>query len=209
LLAAALAALLPAAAARAESIAWGYDWSRTPTVIPGDNDNTGSINLAVGQPGTAVNSSTIVAVDLTTSSTALASNPDVFHHDAYHLTLMLTDLASHMTGVFTFSGKISGTLTANSANITNVFNSPMTEKMVLGGNTYTVTIGPFSAPGPPGSVAKGSISALVEVAPGGVGVPPPSTTPEPAGAVLALLGAAAAAVARWRSRAWPAPPAAA
>ena len=51
--------------------------------------------------------------------------------------------------------------------------SPTVQALTLGGNKYTVTIGPYSPAGPPSASNAGSIAAHVDVVPGdGVGVQP-------------------------------------
>ncbi len=99
--------------------------------------------------------------------------------------------------MFVFSGKLFGTLTANSAVITSTFNTPVTVAQTVGGNLYTVTIGPFSAPSGPNSTNVGSIGAPVDVNADVV-----RQAPEPSSLVLTGLGLAGLAGGwRWRRRA--------
>src|SRR5262249_61631571 len=119
------------------------------------------------------------------------------------------------TDTLNFSGTISGSLSASHSNITNTFTGPTSQTTVLGGNTYAVTIGPFSPPGPPSSTNVGSISAFVAVTapsggnPGGNPPPPDSEHPDPPTALLARLGVSFRGLASWRHRtnghpiAWP------
>lgn len=54
---------------------------------------------------------------------------------------------SGQTSTLNFSGRMTGTFsTDNYANILNTFTSPSVQTLVVGGNTYTVSIGPFSPP---------------------------------------------------------------
>ena len=62
--------------------------------------------------------------------------------------------------------------------MTNSFDSPITQTIMLGANTYVVTIGPYTPPGPPTTGGRpGAIGAHV------------SAVPEPGS--VALLGAGA------------------
>jgi hypothetical protein len=124
------------------------------------------------------------------------------------MVLDLTDKASGLKGELTFTGLLSGKLTATSANITNQFVSPLTQDLHLGGHDYRVTIGPYSAPGPPQSVNRGAISASVVIDPtggtGGGGSPPPpppppvDKSPEPASFLLAAAALPVLALLRQR-----------
>ena len=97
-------------------------------------------------------------------SSASANTPDtLITGGAYSLALTLADTASGESGTLTFSGKLTGTFSANNSDLTNVFNSPTVQSLVLGGNTYMVTIGPYSPAGPPSASNAGSIAAFVEV----------------------------------------------
>jgi hypothetical protein len=84
-----------------------------------------------------------------------------FNHAGYTFTLNLRDNASQASGDLTFSGFFSGSLTGNNANIKNTFTSPTTQTLTVSGNTYTVTMGTYTPPGPPGAVNAGNLNALV------------------------------------------------
>src|SRR5207249_3547993 len=90
--------------------------------------------------GHAIGDSDIVATNIHAFSTASPDAPDVFTNRGYSLSLTLKDTASGATGVFTFTGEFSGTLTSGSALITNAFTGLATQTLTLGNNTYTVTI---------------------------------------------------------------------
>src|SRR5262249_46365754 len=101
------------------------------------------------------------------------------------------------SGLFVFSGKLFGTLTADSAVLSSTFNAPVTLSRAVGGHLYTVTIGPFSGPSGPNSDNVGSIGAHVDVTTEAV-----QQTPEPTSLALAGLGLAGLAGGwRWRRRA--------
>jgi hypothetical protein len=187
---------------RADLIAWTYSWNRDPVSIVADGNGTGGVSLTnEANPKDATGNSDIVATNLRVFSTAAASTPDTLvTNGAYTLSLTLTDATSGASGTMTFTGKLSGTFSANNSNITNVFNSPTVGSLVLGGNTYTVTIGPYSPPGPPSASNAGSIAAFVAVTPGnggGVGV---QDVPEPSTMLLAGLGLSFLGGAAWRKR---------
>jgi hypothetical protein len=173
--------------AHADPTPWSFDWSQSTNSVTAGGAGTGGVFLTTPPANSkAAGSSDIIAENLSTFSSATDADPDVFNGQGYILKLVLTDLASGQVGMFTFTGKLFGTLTATSATITNAFDAPLTASKAIGGNVYTVTIGPFSPPGSPNATNKGSIGAQVEVEP----VDPVQRTPEPSGLVLAGLGAA-------------------
>jgi hypothetical protein len=185
--------LVPIQTARADFIPWMYNWSRSPSDIHADAPGTGYISLTDESLKTAVGDSNIVATNLRTFSTATPDNPDVFTNKTYTLGLYLQDVASGQNTTLTFTGRIDGTLTATSSNLANTFTGVTVQTVVLGDNRYTVSIGPYSPPGIPGSVNAGSISAHASVL--------VVALPEPATLSLSALGAVLVGVARWRLRA--------
>ncbi|HEY7310164.1 MAG TPA: hypothetical protein VH643_12450 [Gemmataceae bacterium] len=187
--------LIGAADARAELIQWTYNWSRSPTQVHADSPGTGYISLTDEATKSAAGTSNLVATNLQAHSTATTSHPDVFTNKTYTLSLSLQDQASGKSGTLAFTGEFNGTLTANSSNIKNTFTGATTQTLTLGDHLYTVTIGPYAAPGPTGAVNSGSIAARAEVT-----VSTIFHTPEPNSCVLALLGGACAALVRPRRR---------
>jgi hypothetical protein len=187
--------------ARADLIAWTYNWDRDPVSIPADS-GTGGISLTNEVAKAATGNSDVVATNLRVFSTAPATAPDTLvNGGGYTLSLTLTDSASGAASTMTFTGKLSGTFSSANANIINTFTSPTTETVVLGGNTYNVTVGPYSPPGPPTASNAGSISAHVAVVPGdnggGGGI---QDVPEPSTMLLAGLGLSFLGGAAWRKR---------
>jgi hypothetical protein len=177
-------------AARADHLGWSFSWSAGPAVVS-DGGRGRIIMTATG--GDAMGDSDISAVNMRTISNAFPlTGPDVFTDRPYTLTLHLTDDFSGQEGTLTFSGKINGTLTRFSSNLTNTFDSPQTQVLDLGHSRYTVTIGPFVPPGQPGSTNRGSIGASVTV--------DLSPTPEPSTLALAGVGLTLLGVRGWRKK---------
>ncbi len=197
--------LFTAANARADFITWSYNWDRSPDIISADVAGTGGIVVTNGSTLTAMGSSMTVASNLKTFSSAPINTPATFTAVPYNLTITLTDAASLATDTLSFGGTVNGTLSSSHSNITNTFSGPTTQTSVLGGNTYTVTIGPFSPPGPPSSTTVGSISAFVSVlgpqgGGGGGGGGSVGGAPEPSTAVLSCLGISFLGLSSWRRR---------
>lgn len=199
-------ALAPLQATRADPIGWTYDW--TPGVLSLDADvpGTGTIAFSDSAPGSAAGSTDIVTTNLTTLSTAPVDAPDQLSDGPYSLTLTLTDDASGESGSLVFGGILSGDWSSGHANIANAFKGDTTQGLELGDNLYSVTIGPYSPPGPPTSDNAGSISAFVSVEPlVTVEDPPIESVPEPSTALLAGLGLSVlGGHAWWRRRPRPA-----
>jgi hypothetical protein len=196
---------------RADVINWTYDWSRSPEAVAADPGGTGGINLTVNPLAHAQGNSDIVAASLATFSDSGRNNPDHFTNKGYTLTLQVGDDASRKQGTLTFSGAFSGALSAFSASITNQFNSPTSQKLTLGNHLYTVTVGPYAAPGIPGATLFGSIGAHVSVADVHVATgltlvesvgPPPTAhdAPEPSTLVLLGTGLVSLGAGWWRKR---------
>jgi hypothetical protein len=174
-------------AARANLVPWTYNWTPSASAVMSDS-GLSKVALTNEPTGTAVGTSDVVATNLKVVSSVDPNTPDTFTNKGYTLNLGLTDTNSHTTGNLSFSGAFSGTVSAESSHLSNAFTSAITQTINLGGNTYTVTIGPFTPPGPPSATNSGSISAtaLVSVtSPGGGGG---QNSPEPATLALAGLG---------------------
>jgi hypothetical protein len=188
--------------AHADLIPWSYNWEPSPAKISADGGGSGWIALT-NEPSRAVEgSSNTVVTNLRTFSTAPQGVPDTFNHAAYTFTLHLKDTNSQSSGSLTFSGFFSGLVTDSNANLKNTLTSPPTQQLSLGGNTYTVSIGTYTPPGPPGASNAGSLNALVTVAPGntGGGGGGGSGTPEPSTLTLAALALPCVSLAGWRKR---------
>ena len=185
--------------AHADLIPWAYNWSRSPADIHADSPGTGYIALSDESQHSAIGNSDIVATNLKTFSTATVANPDIFTAKSYAVTLTLTDLTSGTTGSLTFTGVLSGQLTASSSLITNAYTGLTTQQLVLGNTVFTVSIGSYTPPGPPDASNLGSIGAHTTVTVSHI--TPVEFMPEPGTLTLSLLGLAAVGVGRrWLPR---------
>ena len=140
-----------------------------------------------------------IATDLRAISSASAAHPDTFVNRPYSLTLTITDDHHHalLPSPITFSGVLNGTLSHQSAQLSNTFTSLQTQTFFNG--NLIVTIGPYTPPGPPGHHRQGSIGAEVVVK-GPLPPPPVSTTPEPSTMALWSLGGVLLGWKAWRKR---------
>jgi hypothetical protein len=193
--------LLYVGAARADYMDWSYQWSIRPSPVLASG--TGSVAQALGPSGHGAHR--ILAAAVTTTSSATLTTPDRFNSN-FELTLHLTDLATHQTGSLTFSGNIKGTLTYNSAHLTETFHSPI-EHLRLGNHMYWVELPSHLRLMRPGSLVVPTYYAMVLVE----NFPPPpvfhpgirtssittasivtgpsaSSTPEPSSLALGGLG---------------------
>jgi hypothetical protein len=192
---------LAGASARADLLQWGYNWEPSATKVMADGGGSGYLKLTDEPANTATNTSNTVITNLHAFSTATTATPDVFTHAPFAFTLHLEDLASKAIGNVTFSGFFSGMLTANNANIAANFTSPTTQTLNLGGNTFTVTLGTYTPPGPPGAINAGSLNAVVSVTPGnGGGHTSGGGAPEPSTLILASLALPYFGLTGWRAR---------
>jgi hypothetical protein len=191
-----LAWLVLAGAARADLVPWSYNWTPNTLAIQSDSPGTSKLTLTNEPAGSATGSSDIVATNIKVVSTAKPDSPDHFTHQAYRLTLTLTDNASKATGNLVFTGTFDGTVSGQSSHVMNTFTGQTTQSIVLGGNTYTITIGPYTPPGPPSSANAGSISATAKVSTTGSS----SGSPEPSSMLLAGLGVSLLGGASWWKR---------
>ncbi|HEY7326762.1 MAG TPA: PEP-CTERM sorting domain-containing protein [Gemmataceae bacterium] len=186
---------------RADFMDWSYHWSISPAAVL--SSGTGSVALALAQDGGGASS--IPAATVTTTSSATSAAPDVYKV-GYNLTLQLKVNHSSQSGDLTFHGLLSGTVTDTTSHLTNSFSSPTTEKLLLAGHLYSVTINPsLMTLAPPGSTILPQIDALVKVTnstgrsigsptpqvpnpPPTIGSPGPvQSTPEPSSLVLGIL----------------------
>jgi hypothetical protein len=203
LIAAASAVLLFwGAEARADKIDWSYNWTPSSTVILSDSGQSKLIlsNEPIGKASTLPGNSTdIVATNIKTDSGVDPKTLDTFTNAKFSLAITLVDTTSSASGTLTFNGLFNGTLNSGAAKIVATILGPLTQSIVLGGNTYTVVMGQpgqYSAPSPPNSTNLGSISASASVTVGSG----PTDSPEPASLLLAGLGLTAGAGFWWKRR---------
>ncbi len=192
---AALCVLLGSTAISASPIQWGYDWSASPAFVTA---GTGKVTLSSEPYKTAAGNSHVVATQLKVYSTAPPASPDTFGpaDGFYSLTINLKDISSSATGSLTFTGKLSGSFSQLSSNVSNTFTGPTVQSILLGYTTFVVTMSSYTPPGPPDQLNFGSIGALVEVS----SLKPAERTPEPSTLALAGLGAGIAGFSAWRRR---------
>jgi hypothetical protein len=182
--------------ARADFIDWSYNWERNPVSVASGGAGTGGVSFTDEPTKMATGSSDIVATNIRVFSSATPQSPDTLPAGSnYVLKLTLTDKDSGASGTLTFSGTLSGTFSASNANVTNEFTGDLSQTLTLGSHLYTVTIGPYSPPGPPSASNAGSIAAHVDVQ--GIQA---SESPEPSTMVLGCLGLTALGGAVWRKR---------
>jgi hypothetical protein len=124
-------------------------------------------------------------------------NGAVFDQRPYGLDVSLRDGASGATGTLSFTGRFDGGFDKSFIQLNNTFTGLTTQSLTLGANIYTVTVGPYTSPGLPGTGAQGRIQADVTVQPQGG----PPASPEPSSLVLAGLGLSSLGLGIWRRRA--------
>jgi hypothetical protein len=200
-----LTALLAVTAshARADYLNWSYTSSPS---VPGVSVGTGTSSASVAltdytnQPGAL--SIPVVAYFTATNS----STPVNFSGSTYSLALTITDNTTHDHGTLTFSGTISGGLSASHSTLANTFSASSPASLTLDGHTYTVSIPTTNLLSP--QTSQANIFATVSVQdvtnnPPPVNNPPPGGgthgTPEPASLVLAGLGFSLLGTGRWWS----------
>lgn len=191
--------LLTNTSARADLI-WSYNWEPSTGKVYANGGGSGYLKLTDEPSHTATGSSNTVVTNIQAVSTAPYNTPDTFNKAPVSFALQLQDLASKATDTLTFSGQFSGIMSGNYSNVQFALTSPMSETVTLGGNKFTVAIGTYTPPGPPGVVNSGSLNALVTVTPssgGGGGI---ASTPEPATLSLACLAFPFVGLCGWRKR---------
>jgi hypothetical protein len=147
-----VATIHPAAVApAATSAGFSFHWNVGPsTVITGTNaltangKSSGNVVFALVRDGfdSAHLGGNAVAVPigfLITNSDASDAVPDHFH-TAISIRLRLHDAASGATGVVTFKALLTGTLSGARSTLVLKFQSPLTQKLTLGHNVYTVRL---------------------------------------------------------------------
>lgn len=184
-----------AAQSRGEAITWKYNWSRSHAVIFADAPGTGKISLTDESLQRASGDSDIVATNIRVESTATALDPDMFTNAGYSLTLFLLDEESGNSGNLEFGGEFNGSISANTSNLVHTFSGATTQSIALGSTLYTVTIGPYTPPGPPSSQNSGAVSAFARVETRDI-----ERAPEPSTIVLTAIAMPFFGIAAWRRK---------
>jgi hypothetical protein len=185
---------LAAAEARAEFVPWTYNWTPGSAFL---SSTTGSGRLYTSNEpsGSADGSSNVVVTNLRTASTAPRNHPDVFTNVPFTASLTIVDKLNGLSGSASFSGVFNGTVSAASAQLEFKLTSAQNVNLQLGKDTFAITFGRYSPPGPPSAQNTGSIASFVKVTD-----PPPQHAPEPSAALLACLGSSALGLFSWRRR---------
>jgi hypothetical protein len=158
------ASVAPQAAKTQASASFSYGWVAGPrSVLVGTNTKTGngkssgSVALAlvrnrsasahVGGPPV-----TLRVGFITTTGSATPRDPDRYHV-AFSMKLHLRDAASGRSADVIFRGTINGTLSWKGSHLKATFQTPTTQRVILGNHVYTVTLprsftpaGPYEAP---------------------------------------------------------------
>jgi hypothetical protein len=187
--------------ARADFVAWSYNWEPSALVIKAGGAGTGGLNMTDEPLKHADGTSDVVVTNIRAFSSAGRSTPDVFNHSAVNFTLLLQDELSKQTASLKFTGFFNGTISATSSNVLFTATAPLMQTVKLGGHTYTVNLGSYSPPGPPDASNAGSLSANVavdQIVTGGGGGGGNNNAPEPSTLLLSCLGLAGTALAGWR-----------
>jgi len=179
-------------------------WIPDPAVLNADGSANSGVTFTQVQANFELTNLggtwTGIATQLGTISSASADHPDTFTDRPYSLTLTVTDDQGHslLPSPVTFSGLLNGTLSRDSAQLSNTFTSLQTQRFFDG--NFSVTIGPYAPPGPPAADSVGSIGAQVVVIGEGPPPPPVSNAPEPSTLALSSLGGVLLAWKAWRKR---------
>ena len=179
-------------------IQWSYNFAPGAPAVTADGNPAAGVTFTNEPTGFAVGSSDVVATNLRIFSAASSGTPDVLSSSgAYTLVLNLATVEDGFTysGSLTFSGKLGGSFSKESANVTNAFGPNNTQVLSLGSYIFTVSLPFFTPPGPPDQTNAGSISAHVEVT-----ALTPNQVPEPSTMLLSALGMSFLGGAAWRKR---------
>lgn len=181
-----------------QDVNWTYNWSPgAPSVFADSNPGAG-VSFTNEPTGSATGDSDIVATNMRVFSTSLAASPDILSANGnYSLTLQLATTAGGplASGSLTFTGKLSGKFSSESASVANAFGPLATQTLMLGQYNFTVTLIAYTPPGPPSQANAGSIAAHVTVS-----AITPTQVPEPSTLMLCGLGVSALGGAAWRKR---------
>ena len=184
------------------SVSWTYNFTPGASAVLADSNPTAGVTFSNESTKTTSASSTdFAAANLSTFSVAPAGHPDMLStHGAWSLNVVLTttDGTGLHTGSLTFHGKLGGTFSSESSNITNLFGPNTTKIVNLGAYTFTVTLTTYTPPGIAGQSQLGAIGAHVDVS--NLTTSGGPITPEPGTMLLSGLGLSFLGGAAWRKR---------
>jgi len=200
-IAALFALCLTATFGRAEMILWSYQSGAAPSnIFLSGGPEAPTSSLLLGGMGNTQehDSATVTVVRMLT-----AGNLFNFQNATSSLGLDIKDTASSAMHMFTFPVVFNGTanLGTHASNVTMTFPGGTSQSFTLGGNLYTVTLGPIhpltwtSLGGNFPNAFLGEVDAHVTVGPSDA-----AASPEPSSLILAGMGIAFAAGASWRRR---------
>jgi hypothetical protein len=181
-------------------VQWSYNFTPAANAVFADTNPSADVAFTNETTKSVIGNSVVDLTNLRVSSTADPNHPDLLNHNgSYSISMVLGTSAngSPMSGTLTFKGKLSGNFSSASSNVTNKFDPLLsTQTLTLGAYTFTVTLLPFTPPGPPGSSNAGSIAAFVSLS----GGPHITSVPEPSSMLLSGLGLTFLGGAAWRKR---------
>jgi hypothetical protein len=184
-------------------VQWSYNFTPGSYSVSADTNPSAGVSFTNEPTKSAVGNSDVVATNLRIfGSTASPSTPDTLTtHGAYTISLLLGTSANGpaLSGTLTFTGKLGGTFSSASANVSNMFGPNSTQQLTLGNYTFTVALIAYTPPGPANQLNAGSISAHVTVANASIHTTG-GGTPEPSTMLLSGLGLTFLGGAAWRKR---------
>ena len=183
------------------SVSWTYNFTPGAPAVLADGNPSAGVTFTNEPTKTAIGSSNVAAANMSTFSVATAGSPDMLStNGAYSLNLTLgtTDATGTHTATLTFNGKLSGTFSQDSSNITNLFGANSTQTANLGTYTFTVSLISYTPPGPPGQAQVGAIGAHVDIT--NLTTSGGPSAPEPGTMLLAGFGLISLGGAAWRKR---------
>jgi len=182
-----------------DDVAWSYNFSPGAPAVLADGNPGAGVTFTNEPTKNAIGSSDVVASNLRVFSTALSNAPDLLTtNGAYSVALTLSTAVAGpvATTTLTFTGKLSGKFSADSANVSNMFGPNSSQTVQLGGYNFSVELIAYTPPGPPSQANAGSFAAHVTIS----AITPNSTTPEPSTILLSSLGLSLLGGAAWRKR---------
>jgi hypothetical protein len=184
-----------------DQVAWSYDFTSGAPQVFADGTTSSGVSFTNEQTTPAIGKTGVVATQLKVFSTAPDNNKDFItgSNGNYTLVMNIGTSASGtlQTGSLTFTGTLAGSMSQNSAAVTNSFSGPTSQSLTLGNYIFTVTFDGYSHPGPPSASDQGSISASVTVTTPTINN---VDSPEPSTMLLSGLGLMGALGAAWRKR---------